>query len=224
MGATIRLNAADGHVLDAWRAEPAGAAKAGLVVMQEAFGVNHHIKSVCDRYAAIGYAAIAPAIYDRQERDAAFDYGEDGMAKALAHRARLDWDAVMRDVDAAVAALRPAGRVGIVGYCVGGAIAWMAACRVNVDAASCYYGTDIPKLYRETPRCPVMLHFAREDSFIALSDVEKITAAHPGLPAYVYPAVHGFNCDVRARSYHPESARLALERTLAFFAAHLVKA
>lgn len=111
--------------------------------------------------------------------------------------------------------------MGVVGFCVGGAIAWMAACRLNVDAAACYYGTDIPKLYHETPRCPVLLHFAESDRFIPLADVEKIRAAHPDLPLHIYPAVHGFNNDRRARSYHAESASLARERTLAFFAKHV---
>lgn len=221
MGARVMISAADGHRLEAYRADPDGAPRGGIVVMQEAFGVNAFIESVCERYARLGYAALAPAIYDRQERGAAFGYDEADAARALAVRGRIRWDDVLADVAAAIAAVRPADKVAITGYCLGGGIAWSAACRLPVDAAIAYYGTDIPKLYNEQPRCPVLLHFAEDDRFIPAEAVALIRATHPAIPVHVYPGVHGFACDNRARSYHAESTRLADERTVAFLAAHL---
>ena len=138
MSEIIRLKAADGHALDAYRADPDGKPRGALVVVQEAFGVNEHIRAVCDDYAGSGYTAVAPAIYDRQQRDATFDYDEASWGRAREFRARVDYDHIMLDVASAIAYLRIHGRVGIVGFCVGGSAAWLAACRLDVDAAACY--------------------------------------------------------------------------------------
>ncbi|MCC6889438.1 MAG: dienelactone hydrolase family protein [Hyphomicrobiales bacterium] len=221
MGQTIRLTASDGHVLDAYRAEPAGKPKGGLVVMQEAFGVNEHIRAVCDDFAARGYAALAPALYDRQRRNVEFGYGGEEAQAARALRAGLSDDAVLRDVAAAVAALRPFGGVGVVGYCVGGSAAWLAAARLTIDAAACYYPSDIGRQTAERPRCPVIVHFAERDHIINPDDRARLAAAHPDLPVFLYPAAHGFNNWHRPRSYDAASARLATERTLALFARHV---
>lgn len=218
MGTTIELTATDGHHLGAYRADATAPAKGGVVVLQEAFGVNVHIRAVCDDYAARGYSAIAPALYDRQRRDAAFGYDAAGLEQARALRRGLDYALVLLDVDAAVEALRPLPRVGVVGYCVGGSAAWLAACRLPIEAAACYYPSDIGKQLDEQPRCPVIMHFAERDHFIPLSTVQQFTARHPDVPVFVYPADHGFNCSDRAAGFAPESAALALQRTLSLFA------
>jgi len=217
MGTVIQLTAADGHRLDGYRADVPHPARGGVVVLQEAFGVNAHIRSVCDDFARRGYAAVAPALYDRQRRGAAFGYDEAGLQQARALRRGLDYDQALLDIQAAAESLRPLGRVAVVGYCVGGSAAWLAACRLRIDAAACYYPSDMAKQLGETPGCPVIAHFAERDRFIPLGVVEQFRGAHPDVPAFVYPADHGFNCSDRAHGHDPDSAALALKRTLALF-------
>ena len=221
MGKIIQLEAGDGHAFDAYRADPDGKARGGLVVMQEAFGVNEHIRAVCDAYAASGYVTAAPAIYDRQQRDATFDYDEASWGRAREFRARIDYDHIMLDIASAIATLRTHGRVGIVGFCVGGSAAWLAACRLDVDAAACYYPSDIGKQYAATPRCPVIMHFAERDRLVSAADRDTFRAAHPDVPTDVYAAEHGFNNWHRPVTFDRESADLARERTLAWFAAYV---
>lgn len=223
MGQIIQLQAADGHVLDAYRADPPGGAKGGIVVVQEAFGVNEHIRAVCDDYASRGYGALAPAIYDRQQKNATFGYEEPSASQARTMRANIRYDQVMLDVAAGITALRGAGRVGVVGYCVGGSAAWLAACRLDAAAAVCYYPSDIGRQFQERPRCPVILHFAERDRLIPQSDVDALQREQPQLPVYIYPAEHGFNNWHRASSYDADGAALALERTLALFDKHLAR-
>jgi carboxymethylenebutenolidase len=211
----IQLTAGDGHRLDAYRADATSPASGGVVVLQEAFGVNAHIRSVCDDYAQRGYTAVAPALYDRQRRNAAFGYDQAGLDQARALRRGLDYATVLLDTAAAVVNLRPLPRVGVVGYCVGGSGAWLAACHLPIDGAACYYPSDIGKQLDEQPRCPVVMHFAERDHFIPMSIVEQFRARHPDVPAFIYPADHGFNCSDRSTGYAPESARQALKRTLA---------
>ncbi len=221
MGATIRLTAADGHTLDAWRADAVVPAKGAVVVIQEIFGVNAHIRAVTEGYAAAGYDAIAPALFDRVRPKIELAYDPAGIEEGRALATQIGWDDPIRDTWAAATALRPDGKVGVVGYCWGGSWTWMAACRLDVAAAACYYGRHVVDLLRETPRCPVTMHFGAEDTSIPLSAVDKIRAAHPTIPIHVYEhAGHGFNCDHRA-SFDPAAAALARERTLAFFAEHL---
>jgi len=220
VGTPISLEAADGHLLGAYRADPAGAARAGLVVIQEVFGVNDHIRRVCDGFAAEGYAVIAPALFDRAERGVALDYDEAGLARGREIRTALGWDDPLRDVAAAVTALGGAGPAGVIGYCWGGSLAWLAATRLDVACAVGYYGGQIAAFVDERPRCPVLLHFGERDPIIPAEDVGRIREAHPEVPVHVYPAGHGFNCDARS-DYDGESARLARERTLAHLAAHL---
>lgn len=218
MGEMVRLTAADGHVLDAYRADPQGTPKGGVVVVQEVFGVNEHIRAVCDDYAVRGFAVLAPALYDRQQRGLVFSYQSPPMERIRAFRAGIDWEKLPLDVAATIAALRPL-RVGMVGYCLGGSVTWLAACHLGIEAGSCYYATDIAKQYQETPRCPVIMHFGERDHVISMEVVEKVKETHPDLPVYVYPAGHGFNCWHRPSGggYHVQSAALALERTLALF-------
>jgi len=211
------LTASDGHDFDVYRAEAMASVKGGIVVLQEAFGVNTHIRSVCDDYARRGYHAMAPALYDRQRRNAAFGYDDASLEQARGLRRGLDYAKALLDIEATIAGLRPLGRIGVVGYCVGGSAAWLSACRLKVDAAACYYASDIGKQLDETPRCPVIMHFAERDRFIPLEIVVQFRSRHPGVPAYEYPADHGFNCSDRDHGYDAASAKLALERTLSLF-------
>ncbi|MFW6093907.1 MAG: dienelactone hydrolase family protein [Pseudomonadota bacterium] len=222
MGETTQLRAADGFALGAYRAQPDGEPKGAVVVIQEIFGVNAHIREVADGFAKEGYVAIAPQIFDRVERDLELGYEEADMGRGIeiAFRA-LDHELALQDIEAAVDAAALHGRVGVVGYCFGGLLAWRAACDVpGLSAAVSYYGGGVAGEAERRPRCPVMMHFGERDAHIPMSDVEKIRAAQPDAAIFVYPADHGFNCDHRA-SHDPRSARLALERTLDFFAEHL---
>jgi carboxymethylenebutenolidase len=223
MGETVSLTASDGHRLDAYRAAPSGNPKGGVVVIQEIFGVNDHIRSVCDDYASRGFLALAPALYDRQKRNAVFGYTDAERKGVRAMRSAIDWEKLPLDVAAAISALRPL-KVGMVGYCLGGSVTWLAACRLGIEAGSCYYPTDIARQYQETPRSPVIMHFAERDHIVTLDIVEKFQAAHPDIPAYRYAAEHGFNCWHRPEeNYHALSSKLALERTLALFARYIVQ-
>ncbi len=220
MGAVVALTAADGHRLAAYRADPDGAPRGLVVIGQEIFGVNGHIRDVCDRYAADGWVAVAPALFDRIERDAALGYGPDEIQRALGLKRRSDLDAALRDV-AAARAVEPGLPAALVGFCWGGLIAWAAAARLSVFAATVgYYGGGTAALAGERPRCPVMLHFGDRDSAIPLSDVETVRRAHPDVPVHLYAAGHGFNCEQR-EGYHPEAAALAFARTQDFLRRHL---
>jgi len=219
-GKTVTLTTADGAEIGAYRADPAGKPRGGLVVIQEAFGVNAYVRSVVERYAAEGYRAIAPMIYDRQERGVELGYEGSDLDRARKLRRGLDWDQVTADVKAAIDAVAASGKVGIIGYCVGGSVAWIAAQRLPVAAAISYYGRDIVDWLEPKPACPVMLHYAETDHHIPLSNVETVRAAYPDLPIYVYPGEHGFDCDLRA-SFHPVSADLARRRSSAFLAQYV---
>jgi len=221
MGQTITLTAADGHELEAYRADPEGAPAGALVVVQEIYGVNGHIRDVCEGFAADGYTVIAPVLFDRVERGIELDYDDAGKVRGREVRAELGWEGPMADVEAAAGALEPLGKVGVVGYCWGGSLAWLAACRLDVTCAVGYYGGQIIGFNDENPRCPVILHFGDADASVPMDDVDAIRAAHADVPIHVYGnAGHGFNCD-RRDSYHAECAKTARARTLAFFAEHL---
>ncbi|MFZ2102145.1 MAG: dienelactone hydrolase family protein, partial [Oricola sp.] len=216
------LTAADGFELGAYRAEPAGAPRGGIVVIQEIFGVNSHIRSICDRLAALGYVAIAPAIFDRIERDFESGYTPPEIEHARTFIADPDWDAYMRDTDAARAAIESAGKTGIVGFCLGGSVAFAAATRLDGFSASVgFYGGRIAAIADEKPRCPVQLHYGSQDQGIPMSNVDTVRAKRPEVEVFVYEgAGHGFNCDARS-SFHPDAARVAWGRTVDFFTEHL---
>ena len=219
MGKMIRLQAADGHELDAYVVEPKGKAKGGIVVVQEIFGVTNHIKRVADQYAAKGYKVVAPAMFDRVERDVELAYSE--IEKGREYMRQLQWPGTLADVEAAAKEVRGAGRVAVVGYCWGGTVAHVAASDLDVDAAVSYYGGGVAKMLDKKPRCPIVYHFGDKDASIPLPDIERIEHANPSGPVYVYAgAGHGFNCDERA-SYSAEDAQLAFERSLEFLNAHL---
>jgi carboxymethylenebutenolidase len=220
MGGNIELTAADGHRFSAWQDGPDGAKRA-LVVVQEIFGVNSHMRAVCAGLAAEGYRVLAPALFDRAERGVELGYAPEDVARGRDLRARVPDAGVMADVEACAVAL--GGRkLGIIGYCWGGTVAWWGATRSEkFKAAIGWYGGGIAATRTETAHCPVQLHFGEKDSGIPLSDVELIRAAQPAVEIFVYPgAQHGFGCNDRA-SYSAPDAALAQTRSLAFFAAHL---
>jgi len=226
MGNFIDLKAADGFVFPAYVAQPAGAAKAGIVVVQEIFGVNSHIRSVADGYAAQGYLAVAPATFHRVKPGVDIGYGPDEMAEGMALKAAVEAlpaPGVMQDLQAAMGHASQAGKVGMVGYCWGGLLTWRAACtQGGLAAAAPYYGGGMttPDEAARVPRVPVMAHFGDQDRWITRESVEAFKRAHPDVEVHTYPADHGFNCDQRA-SFDEPSAKLARERTLAFFDRHL---
>ena len=226
MGEFRDLTAADGHSFAAYEALPDGEAKAGVVVIQEVFGVNPHIRSVAEGYAGEGYAVVAPAIFDRAERGVELGYDEAGMGAGIKLAFQgLNMENTLQDLQAAInraASFAPNGRVGVVGYCFGGLLTWLCACELDgVACASSYYGGGVAGVRDKQARCPVMMHFGELDAHIPLTDVEAVRAAQPDVQVFVYEgADHGFNCDARA-SFNAGSATLARTRTLEYFAEHL---
>jgi carboxymethylenebutenolidase len=226
MGNFIDLKSADGFVFPAYVARPAGQPKGGVVVLQEIFGVNSHIRSVADGYASEGYLAVAPATFHRVKQGVELGYSQDDMAAGSALKAAVEGlpaPGVMPDIQAAIAHAGQGGKVGIVGYCWGGLLTWRAACLLNgLSAASPYYGGGMttPDEVARRPKVPVLAHFGDQDHWIPLNSVEAFKKAHPEVQVEVYHANHGFNCDQRG-SYDAAAAKLARERTLAFFAQHL---
>ncbi|HSV44633.1 MAG TPA: dienelactone hydrolase family protein [Ramlibacter sp.] len=226
MGTFVDLKAADGEVFPAYVAQPAGTPKAGLVVLQEIFGVNPHIRGVADRYAAQGYLVVAPATFERVKKGVVLGYSEDDMGAGMALKAAVEAlpaPGVMQDIQAAINHVASAGKVGIVGYCWGGLLTWRSACLLDgLAAAVPYYGGGVttPDEIARIPKVPVMAHFGDQDKWISLDSVEAFKKGHPEVEVHVYPANHGFNCEQRG-SYDAAAADLAGKRTLEFFAQHL---
>lgn len=221
MSETVKLKASDGHELEAYVARPVGAAIAGLVVIQEAFGVNRHIRRVTDGYAEDGFLAVSPALFDRIERGVDLGYEGAERDKGIALARQTNPENAMKDVAAALAYLKKeVAKCGVIGYCMGGTMAWLAATRLDPDAAVGYYGGNIANFAQEKPRCPVMLHFGSLDKHIPREAVDKVQAAHPEVEIHWYPADHGFNCDDRA-SYNAAAAKQARERSLEFLRKHV---
>ena len=222
MGQKLTLTTSDNHKLGAYRADPSGQPKGCIVVIQEIFGVNHHIRAMCDRFAAIGYTAIAPAVFDRFVRDFECGYTPDEIAHARSYLGNLNFDNMMKDIAAALDNVKGAGPAGIVGYCMGGTASFLAACRVpGFKAAVSYYGGMIGKFADEKPKCPLQMHFGEKDEGIPMATVEDIKKKQPQAETYTYPdAPHGFACDERG-SFRAEARDLAWKRTTDFLAKHL---
>ena len=226
MGAFVDLQAADGLRFPAYVAQPTGAAKGAVVVLQEIFGVNSHIRSVADGYASQGFLAVAPSTFHRVKQGVELGYGEQDMKDGMALKAAVEAlpaPGVMQDIQAAITHAKQGGKVGIVGYCWGGLLSWRSACTLDgLSAAVCYYGGGMttPDESARQPKVPVLAHFGDQDHWIPLDSVEAFRKAHPEVEVHVYHANHGFNCDQRG-SYNAEAAKLARERTLAFFARHV---
>ena len=224
MGRMISLEASDGHRLDAYEALPTGPERGAIVVVQEIFGVNDHIRGVADGYAANGYRVLAPALFDRVRRDITLGYTEADIAEGRQIRSKVSFEQALADVAAAQAAMPDRGRVGIVGYCWGGTVTWLAAARLDgFAAAASYYGGGIGQFAAEHPRCPTLCHFGEQDHAIPMQEVDAVRTANPEVQVFTYAAGHGFNCDARG-SYDAAAAALARERTLAFFAKHVARA
>lgn len=221
MGKMIELTAGDGHKFSAYRAEPAGKPRGGLIVVQEIFGVNSHIRSVVDGYGADGYLALAPAFFDRVERGLDIGYTPADIERGRAFIPKMQWDKAMLDAAAAMENVKSAGKVGILGYCWGGTTAWYGASHLaGLACAVCYYGGGIPGLQNEQPQCPVMFHWGETDQSIPIEAAKKVAAAHPQAQSFIYPAGHGFNCDQRG-SFDAASSKLARTRTLEFLGKHI---
>lgn len=226
MGQFIELTASDGHKLAAYVAAPArthaGKPLGGIVVAPEIFGINTHIRAVADGLAAEGFHAVAPALFDRAQRNYDSGYSQPEIQAGVAIMQKLDQARTLLDVDAAVAEAKNGGKVGIVGYCYGGTVAWLAAARTaGLACAVPYYGGGMFNLIKEKPKVPVMCNFGETDHSPTLQQARAIVAAHPEISAHFYPnAGHGFNCDHRA-SYNAEAAKLARQRTIEFFHKHL---
>lgn len=220
MSGFIELTASDGFKLAAYSAGPK-AAKAGVVVIQEIFGVNNHIRNMCERFAAHGYAVIAPAVYDRVQRGFEVGYTTDDIATGRDVRMKLDDAKLMQDVEAAAKFLAPR-RLGIVGYCFGGTVAWWGATRSNsFSAAASWYGGGVAGTRDEKPNCSVQFHLGEKDASIPQQDIDAIRAAQAKAETFVYAgAQHGFGCDERG-SYTEADYEVAQKRTLDFFAKNL---
>lgn len=220
MGAMVRLEAADGHTLDAWRADPAGTPRGAVVIGMEIFGITDHTRRLSDSFADAGYAAIAPALFDRLERNSVLGYAGEDYAKGRALKDQVKDEGLLADIQAAVDAVAAAGKVAMVGYCFGGYVAWIAG--TGLDSLACavaLYGGGIAQKTDLRPNCPMQFHFGDKDHAISLGDVQTIRDAHPDIPSYVYDdAAHGFCTDDREGAYNPAAAARAHERIYAFLA------
>jgi carboxymethylenebutenolidase len=221
MGEMIRLTTKDGAVIGAYQADPVHKPRGAIVVLQEIFGVNHHIRKITDGFAAAGYRAIAPGLFDRIAPGIELGYAQDDVKRGMDIRAKLKLEDSLADIEAAIAVAAAAGSVGIVGYCWGGTLAYAAATHLSgLAAAVCYYGSGIAAMAKQQLLAPTEFHFGEQDKSIPPADIDKIRAAHPNSAVFVYPAGHGFSCDAR-ESFDEASAALAQSRTLEFFARHL---
>jgi carboxymethylenebutenolidase len=218
----MRLTADDGHELDACVARPSLRPRGGLVIAQEMYGVNAYLRSVCDFYAAQGYVTIAPALYDRKQRGLTYDYSKQGHDRAQQTYTVWNLDHALVDLDAARRVIADAGKIGIIGFCWGGSLAWLSACRSDYDCAVSYYGSMIPDLANEQARCPVIAHIGDKDTSLPPARVALFQAAQPAVPVFMYEgAPHGFDNENRTERYHPAAHKLARERTLAFLSQHI---
>ncbi len=217
MGEFIRLNASDGHEFDAYLAEPDGPPRGGLFVAMEMYGVNGYLTSVCDSYASDGYLCIAPALFDRLERDLSLPYDEFGSRRGKELSALNNFDLTMMDVTAAADRIRAAGKIAIMGFCFGGTVAWLAAGRCDLNAAIAYYGSNMCDYPDETARCPVICHVGDKDTVVPPSDVAAFQLNHPDVFWHDYEdVVHGFDNHTRPARYHSQATRTARDRTLIF--------
>jgi len=223
MSEWVNLTAEDGHELKAYVARPAGEPIGAIVLVQEIFGVNKHIRSVCDGYAKDGFVVVAPAIFDRFERDVDLDYSPEGWKRAMEFYPKLQPETTLLDVAAAYEFAKKCDKgIGVVGYCYGGLTAWLVAVRgedYKMQPSCCvgYYAGGIGKFANEEPSCPVMLHFGADDDHIGKDQIDAVRKAHPEVQVFIYEgAGHAFNRDADPKAYRPEAAKLARERTLEF--------
>ena len=224
MTETITLSAEDGHAFKARRADPAGAAKGGIVILDAVYGLTSHIGDACAMFAADGYAAVAPALYDRIATGMVQPYDAGGVAAGRASYGTLTEAGILADIAACAASLRPAGRVAVSGFCTGGTWAWIAASVLELDAAVIFYGSQVPAHLARTPRCPTELHYGDSDRIVPMAEVEKIRAAHSGLPLHVYPDAEHAYFNPEQKSYHEAAAGTTRRRAVEFLDRHLAAA
>ena len=218
MGQDVTLTASDGHSFSAYKCEPPARVLGSVVIIQEVFGVNEHIRDVTERFAELDWLAIAPALYDRWEPAFEVGYTPDEITKGrqLKDLANNEIDKVLLDVEAARSHVAEAGQVGITGDCWGGVVTWLGACRLDFNAASCYYGAGISNTIEESPNCPTLMHFGDKDASIPMEEVKHIAAKQPSVRVHVYKADHGFHCDMRGQ-FNPTAANIAAMRTARLF-------
>jgi carboxymethylenebutenolidase len=218
----MQLTASEGHKFEAYVPQSPGPPPAAVVVIQEIFGVNGHIRGVADDYASQGYWTIAPALFDRVQPDLELGYGPEDRKRGMQVASQVGLEMALKDVQASIEYARHqlGKKVGVLGFCWGGTVAWLAATRLQPDAVVAYYGGQIARHSAEKPSCPVELHFGKLDAHIPMSEIDEIRRHHPGMPIFLYDAGHGFNCDQR-ESYEPASAALARQRTLQFLLENL---
>jgi len=218
----MRIKARDGHELDAYLARPVTNIRGNVVIASEMYGVNDYLRSVCDFYAAHGYLSIAPALYDRKRRGLVFTYDKEGHDRAQRTYKSWDWDVALDDLDAGHEALANARKVGLVGFCWGGSLSWLAACRRSYACTVSYYGGNMPNFANEQARCPVIAHIGDKDATLPAAEIERFRMAQPSVPIYIYPgAQHGFDNENRPHRYNPAACLLARQRTLDFLAHHV---
>ncbi|WP_233842356.1 dienelactone hydrolase family protein [Dyella sp. 2HG41-7] len=224
MGKHINIPTSGTQCIGAYLAEAPGKPKGGLVVIQEIFGINAHIRTVADRFAAAGYTAVAPAFFDHVETNVELDYSSESMAKGRQLATEVGLNRAVEDVASAAEAIASAGKIGTVGYCWGGTVAMLSAIRLGLPSVSYYGARNVPFL-EEQLQAPVMFHFGEEDASIPPDMVAKHRQMLPQMDVYSYPgAGHAFNRDIDPSHYHQASAELALKRTLAFFDKYLAHA
>ena len=220
MNELIQVTAKDNHQFSAYISQPLRKPKAGVVIIQEIFGVNTHIKEVTDFYASKGYLCIAPALFDRVEKNVNLNYDETGVTKGRNLKELCDKNA-LKDIEASITVVSTAGKVGVIGYCWGGSLSWRIGCQAsNISASVCYYGGEIPKLKYLRPKCNVLTHFGEIDKGIPIKDVKIFQKERPEVLSYTYPADHGFNCDYRSQ-FNKKCADIAHDRTLKFLERNL---
>jgi carboxymethylenebutenolidase len=224
MGEMVQLRAKDGHVLDAYVVQPGVPAKGGLIILQEIFGVNAHIRAVAERFANDdGFVVVAPALFDRVEPGVELNDEVEERQRAMALLAKFDIEKAVDDVAAAVQCercFRNVKKIGVVGYCLGGTLAWLSATRLPINAAVGYYGGRIAQYATEKPKVPVLLHFGELDQHIPREDIDAVAKEHPSVQIFTYPSGHAFNREGSA-AYSAACAMRARERTLSFLHEHL---
>ncbi len=214
----LKVTAADGHRLGVYRAKPTGHCRGSVLIVQEIFGLTAHIKSVADSYAAAGYEALAPQLFDRVSVDLQVPYAQ--WQTGLTHARSIETALTMADLEATRLAASKPDRVALVGYCWGGRIGYLAACRLDLCAAISYYGSGLPGCLGEHPNAPMMFHFGEQDQGIPLTDVEQVRHAIPQAECHLYPAGHAFSNADRS-SFDAASAALAFKRSVDFLRRHL---
>lgn len=219
MGTMTQVTASDGHVLDTYLARPAGKPRGGVVIAQEMYGATGYLRDTCDYYAAQGYLAVAPALYDRRQRNLVLEYNKENHDLAQTIYKNWNWEHALDDLDAAKNIVVESGKVAIVGFCWGGTLAWLAACRRDYTATVAYYGSMMPDFAQESARCPVVAHIGSADTTMPQGRIEAFHQAQPKIPINMYEgAPHGFDNPSRADRFHSDACQLARERTLEFIA------